>query len=222
MKDKLFSILAHDLRSPLANTSHLLQLTKTGAIDSDVFAQLASELEVNLDYNRELLDNLLSWARSQMQGINITKKTVTLQKLVNENILLAAGIADKKQVKLINNIDPNETVLVDENILQLALRNTISNAIKFSLPSKEVVISAKKENDKMILCVKDSGVGISEEDQKNIFTLHTTSRRGTQLEKGAGIGLRISSEMIQKMGGRIWLESKTGEGTSVFIEVDAA
>jgi signal transduction histidine kinase len=222
MKDKLFSILAHDLRSPLANTHHLLQLTKTGAIDSDIFSQLASELEINLDYNRELLDNVLNWAKSQMDGIIVNMKKLNLRKLVDENVLLFAAISEKKQVKIINNINTEDFVTADENIMLLALRNTISNAVKFSQPSRPVYISALTVESKTVITIKDEGVGISAEQQKNIFTVHTVSKRGTMQEKGAGIGLRITMEMIQKMGGRIWIESEEGNGTSVFIEVDTA
>ncbi len=222
MKDKLFSILAHDLRSPLANTHHLLQLTKTGAVDNDIFSQLASELEINLDYNRELLDNVLNWAKSQMDGIIVKMKKLDLKKLVDENVLLFAAISEKKQVKIINSINTWDSVMADENIMLLALRNTISNAVKFSQPSKPVHISSTTVNNKTIITIRDEGIGISAEQQKNIFTVHTVSKRGTMQEKGAGIGLRITMEMIQKMGGRIWIESEEGKGTSVFIEVDAA
>ena len=219
MKDKLFSILAHDLRSPLANTQHLLQLTKTGAIDSDIFTQLAAELEVNLDYNRELLDNLLSWARSQMNGVVIIPKEIKLRKLVDDNFSLFASTAEKKQVKLLNFIDENCLILADENVVKMALRNTISNAIKFSHPGKSVKISSYTTEGRVFIKIQDEGIGISESAKKNMFTFQTVSTRGTQQEKGAGIGLRITMEMVQKMNGKIWIESEEGVGTTAYLEV---
>ncbi len=220
LKDKLFSILAHDLRSPLANTQHLLQLTRTGAIDKDIFEQLAGELELNLDYNRELLDNLLNWASNQMNGISVNLKRIKLRKLVSENFSLFTSLAEKKQVKLQNKIDALCTIIADENIMRLALRNVISNAIKFSHSNKNIIITTQPSQHKLLIIISDEGIGISAEQQKNIFTLHTNSTPGTQQEKGAGIGLRITLEMIEKMGGKVWIESQENKGTSVFIEVD--
>ncbi|MGN6615775.1 MAG: tetratricopeptide repeat-containing sensor histidine kinase [Ilyomonas sp.] len=222
LKDKLFSIIAHDLRSPLANTKNLLQLTRSGIIEKEEFDDLSRELDNNLDHNRDLLDNLLNWAKSQMDGLRVESNEINLQDVVNENILLAKTAIDKKAIFIQNKIPADFKVKGDENILNLALRNTISNAIKFSRLEGDILIDCITENEKAIVIICDNGIGITEDKKQKVFSLDAVSTIGTMKEKGAGIGLRITMEMLHKMNGDIWLESIAGQGTTVYIQVDKA
>ena len=222
VKDKLFSILAHDLRAPLSNTLQLLQLTKKGDISQDEFKQLTEYLEAGLSYNNDLLDNLLNWAKGQMGGIIISKSKINLHAVAEENSALFEMICTKKKIELKNSIPAELEVLADENILRLAFRNIISNAIKFSKTESDILIETIEIGSKVQIVIHDKGIGLTTKQIQKIFSFDAISTYGTQKEKGAGIGLRITYEMIQQMGGKIWMESKLGEGTSVFLEVDKA
>ena len=222
VKDKLFSILAHDLRAPLSNTLQLLQLTKKGDISQDEFKQLTEYLEAGLSYNNDLLDNLLNWAKGQMGGIIISKSKINLHAIAEENSALFEMICTKKKIELINAIPAGLAVMADENILRLAFRNIISNAIKFSKTESVILIETIEIGSKVQIVIHDKGIGLTTKQIQKIFSFDAISTYGTQKEKGAGIGLRITYEMIQQMGGKIWMESKLGEGTSVFLEVDKA
>lgn len=222
LKDKLFSIIAHDLRSPLANTKNLLQLTRSGIIEKEEFDDLSRELDNNLDHNRDLLDNLLNWAKSQMDGLHVESKDLNLYDLVQENIALAKTAIEKKAITVYNKVPEDFFVNGDENILNLALRNTLSNAIKFSRIEGDIIVDCAVEDSKAIIMICDNGVGITEDKKQKIFSLEAISTIGTMKEKGAGIGLRITMEMLQKMDGDIWLESLPGHGTTVYIEVEKA
>lgn len=222
LKDKLFSIIAHDLRSPLANTKNLLQLTRSGIIEKEEFDDLSRELDNNLDHNRDLLDNLLNWAKSQMDGLHVESKVLNLFDLIQENIAVAKTAIDKKSISVYNKVPDDFVVFADENILNLALRNTLSNAIKFSRIDGDIIFDCAVENNKAIIMISDNGVGITDEKKQKIFSLEAVSTTGTMKEKGAGIGLRITMEMLRKMNGDIWLESLPGQGTTVYIEVEKA
>lgn len=222
LKDKLFSIIAHDLRSPLANTKNLLQLTRSGIIEKEEFDDLSRELDNNLDNNRDLLDNLLNWAKSQMNGLHVESQNLNLFDLVQENIALVKTAVEKKALTIYSKVPEDFVLNGDENILNLALRNTLSNAIKFSRIEGDIIIDCAVENNKALIVICDNGVGITEDKKQKIFTLEAVSTTGTMKEKGAGIGLRITMEMLRKMNGNIWLESLPGQGTTVYIEVEKA
>lgn len=215
VKNQLFSILAHDLRSPMSNMLHLLQITKKGEVSFEQFRQISDMLEADLVYNNQLLENMLNWAKSQMDGIILYKKKLRLEPLVKENINLFESIAARKKVKINCNIPSDMEVVADENILRLALRNAVSNALKFSTHDKSIDITLEKKEDKILLQVKDNGIGMTQQQLDKLYTLHVSSTTGTEKEKGAGLGLKITKEMMDKMEAPFWIESREGGGTIV-------
>ncbi|MEX6687881.1 tetratricopeptide repeat-containing sensor histidine kinase [Danxiaibacter flavus] len=220
IKNQLFSILAHDLRDPLANTLHLIKTLKTSDVSESDFKLMTNHLENDLTYNNELLQNMLNWAKSQMEGIVLYRKKIDLQQIVNENIALFNTLASKKNLTVSNLIPADTFIYADENILRLALRNTISNAIKFSFENQEIRLFTTNNCEGYVtLKVQDSGAGISEQRLATIFTGQIKSTRGTQKEKGAGLGLLITKEMMDYMETPLWIESTEGEGTDVFMKL---
>lgn len=219
LKDKLFSIIAHDLRAPLANTKSLLQLTQQGFLQKEEFENISKELSKNLEHSNELLDNLLHWAKSQMQGIQTEIKKIFLRPLVAECFQLFEAAAQKKKLDFENYVPDNCVVLSDENILRLALRNAISNAVKFSFPNGKIIVSCKQTPHHLQIFIQDFGKGISEENKRYIFSLKAVSTDGTHHEKGSGIGLKITMEMLHKVSGKISLESTLGQGTTVCLSL---
>ncbi|WP_207632576.1 tetratricopeptide repeat-containing sensor histidine kinase [Foetidibacter luteolus] len=215
VKNQLFSILAHDLRSPMSNTLHMLKLTKRGEVTFEQFRQMADLLEDDLVHNNELLDNMLNWAKSQMEGIVLHKKKIGLKYIVEENTHLFQSIAGRKHISFCEEIPETIEVTADENILRLALRNAISNAVKFSLPYGLIHITAKERDGKVLVQVTDKGMGLSATQLSRLFTSQVNSTTGTHSEKGAGLGLKITKEMMDRMEAPFWLESKEGGGTTV-------
>ncbi len=223
IKNQLFSILAHDLRDPLANTLHLIKTLKTSDVSESDFKLMTNHLENDLTYNNELLQNMLNWAKSQMEGMVLYRKKINLQQIVDENIALFNTLASQKSIIVSNHIPTDIFIYADENILRLALRNTISNAIKFSFENQEICIFTKNDGVGYItLKVQDNGAGISERRLATIFTNQIKSTRGTQKEKGAGLGLLITKEMMDYMETPLWIESVEGEGTRVFMKLQQA
>ncbi len=217
-KDKLFSIIAHDLRSPF---NPLLGLSEIIVNDSD---SLTSE-EIR-DYNKEiyytlknafnLLENLLSWSRLETGKMKFSPEKVSLYEKTVNVINLLSGNAKLKSITLSNKVDKNFYVSADPNMLHSILQNLIANSIKFSNKEGLIEISSKKVNDNLVqITVSDNGIGMTETQRDSLFGLSVNSTKGTNDEKGTGLGFMICKEMIEKHGGTISVESKLGEGTSI-------
>ncbi len=215
VKNKLFSIISHEFRSPLNSLKGALSLVRHGVITQEELAELSKDITDKINNTSIFLDNLLNWARSQMQGIEVKKQKINLNQLIKSSIDLLKPQADKKSVEIINDIPDDFTVNADRDMINLILRNLISNAIKFSLENGKIEIFATKKNGMTEISVKDSGVGIPEENLKRLFDLDTITTVGTANEKGTGLGLMISKNFVEAQGGNIYVKSKEREG-SVF------
>lgn len=214
VKDKFFSIISHDLRSPINALSGLLDLLDKGAVQPHELPGHLNELKTRFNHTRTLLNNLLDWTLLQMDKLNLQPARVDLKKLVNENIDLV-GPVQTKQITILNQIPQNAIAFADANTTNLVIRNLLTNAIKFTNDGGEVVINALEKNNFWTISVKDNGVGMNEEVLKILFDKtapYTT--RGTANEKGTGLGLILCKEFIEKNGGRIWVESKQGKGST--------
>ncbi len=214
VKNKLFSIISHEFRSPLNSLKGALSLVQHGVITQEELANLSKDITDKINNTSIFLDNLLNWARSQMQGIEVKKQQIHLNKLIKSNIDLLKPQADKKFVEIINNVPDDFTIHADRDMINLIIRNLISNAIKFSLENGEIEISVKKENGMAVIQVKDNGVGIPEKNLKRLFDLDTITTVGTANEKGTGLGLMISKNFVEAQGGNIHVKSKEREGST--------
>jgi two-component system, sensor histidine kinase and response regulator len=169
----------------------------------------------NLDAVQEDLDNLLYWAQSQLQGLQINCEELKVRTIVDEKIKLFKDAADRKGLTIINEITDELVVLADKNHLGLIVRNLMANAIKFNKRGGSIRIQEKRVGDHVEISVTDSGVGIKTNDLKRLFNAQTHfSNLGTDEEKGSGIGLLLTKEFIEKNGGAIWVTSEVGKGST--------
>ena len=213
MKDKLLSIISHDLKSPLNSISGSLDLVKEGLIDQQEFKMFLPELIKNVSYTNNLLDNLLHWARNQLEGSSINQEKINLKYLAYNKTELLRSQAELKNIRLQSEISQPIFVMADDIMIQIVLQNLISNAIKFCKSGDSITISAFQREEEGVLCVADTGMGISKEQQSLLFGRQSFTTRGTANEKGTGLGLILCKEFIDKNMGRIWVDSEPGKGS---------
>lgn len=214
-KDKLFSIISHDLRSPVASLRAVMELVTRSELSQAEFKDLTFALKRNIDSVYEDLDNLLMWAQSQLKGLQAFPESFDIGFLADEKAKLFDDLARNKGIKIINNIPHGIFVSADRNHVSLIFRNLITNAVKFSRPEGIISLTAGDRSDKLEITVTDSGVGISVEDLNKLFNAETHfTKPGTQKEKGVGIGLLITKEFVETNEGSICVESTIGVGTS--------
>lgn len=219
-KDTLFTIIAHDLRSPM---SGLLALTELLSHQPDIFSEkdirrLSTELHKNARNTFELLEDLLQWARMSQGGIDYSPRQCSLTNLVNTGLSTVTDMAKSKEITLRGDIPPELNVLVDQPMIKTVIRNILFNAIKFTPRRGGIVIKARQERQTVTVAIQDNGTGMDEQTLANIFSLKKEKRQlGTEGEKGTGLGLVLCKQFIEKHGGQIWVESEPGKGTTVFF-----
>ncbi len=213
VKDKFFSIISHDLRSPINALAGLLDLLDKGAVKPEELSRHIHELKSRFSHTRTLLNNLLDWTLLQMDKLNLQPTRIDLQKMADENIQLLGAIPNK-QITLHNNIPANTIGFADSNTVNLVLRNLMTNALKFTKDGGDVSIGAEDQGSEWLISVSDNGVGMNDDVLKILFDKtapYTT--RGTANEKGTGLGLILCKEFVEKNGGRIYVESQEGKGS---------
>ena len=216
-KDKFFSIIAHDLRTPF---SSLLGFTKLlveelPSMSQDQIQQIAVRMRKSATNLFSLLENLLEWSRMQQGLALFTPRTIPLPELVEAIITVASEQAKIKEIDLTSNI-PDLSVFADENMLQSVIRNLVSNAIKFTPKGGWVNVSVKTTCDNSVeFSVKDTGIGMIPSMVDDLFRIDfQTNRKGTEGEPSSGLGLIICKDFIKKHGGKIWVESEEGIGST--------
>ena len=217
-KDKLFSIIAHDLRNPLNSFLGLTQILteELPKLTLDKIQKLVLSMRNSAFNLVRLLENLLHWARIQQGLISYNPKIVRLLPFAEESIEMVMESANNKEIEITNDIPYGMLVYADINILQTAFRNLISNALKFTHRGGKIYISAKAAADSRIqISIKDSGIGMSRTIVDNLFRLDVkTNRIGIDGEPSAGLGLLLCKEIIEKLGGKLWVESEEGKGST--------
>ncbi|WP_339626990.1 tetratricopeptide repeat-containing sensor histidine kinase [uncultured Maribacter sp.] len=219
-KNKLFSIIGHDLRGPIGAFQGLLKLFKEGEMTKDEFLNFVPKLKVDIDSISFTLNNLLSWGQTQMNGSTTRPSSTKLDGIVEENIQLLSEIAESKSIKLINRIETNCQIWSDPNQVDIIIRNLLSNALKFTPNNGQIIIGAIQKLKTCEIYVKDNGMGMTEETMAKIFqkdSTHTTY--GTNDEKGTGLGLSLCKEMVEKNNGKIWVHSALGKGSSFYFTI---
>ncbi len=216
-KDKFFSIIAHDLRSPfqgLLGVSKILT-EEFESLSQDELRYFINTLNDALQNQYKFLDDLLSWSRIQSNRMEFNPKKLNLSLQIEDILMLLYHNIKNKKITLHNKIDANLSIYADENMLALLLRNLISNAIKFTPSGGLVEIYALDRQADVLIDVKDKGVGISDENVQKLFRIDKQfTTAGTNQEKGNGLGLVLCKEIIEKHGGKIWAESSPGKGSS--------
>ncbi len=213
-KDKLFSIIGHDLRGPIGAFQGLLGLFKKGEVDQDEFLSFIPKLKADIDHISFTLNNLLSWGQTQMNGTITKPSVVDLENIVSVNISLLSEIAFGKSIRMVNKVDEGTLIWSDPDQIDIVVRNLISNALKFTPKNGSVTVSAFEREEHWEVSVQDTGVGIDEETQKRLFAKNSNvTTYGTNNEKGTGLGLTLCREMVENNEGSIWVSSILGEGT---------
>jgi two-component system, sensor histidine kinase and response regulator len=217
-KDKILSIISHDMRSPLAGLKGLVNLMGSESITQQEFVDISKNLRKNLDYVYNDLDNLLHWANAQLKGIKPQFENVVLRQVVLEKVNLFGEVSKNKTITFEVDIPENVLVWADINHLGLIIRNLLSNAIKFSHANSCILITARSSDNEVNLFVQDFGVGMEPEDLKQLFKIENHfSKVGTQNEKGIGLGLILVNEFVKTNRGSIAIESKVGTGSTFSI-----
>jgi len=221
-KDKLFSIISHDLRSPLSGLIGILDILNTSyeSIQENERREIISNAAVVSKTTYTLMENLLEWSRIQTGKIKCIPENLNLIYLVNNVVSLYINNLKNKSLTLKIDIRPDLYIYADKTMTETILRNLISNAIKFSYQKSAIKISSVAKDDSIIIKVKDTGVGIDEEKSTELFNIGSGySTRGTANESGAGLGLVICKELVDVQGGKMWVESKKDKGSVFYFSV---
>ncbi len=224
-KDKFFSIIAHDLKNPLGNFRNILNIL-SGSYDNlseqdkTEFINLMKESADNI---YELLENLLTWARSQRGAIEFNPVEQNIPDLIKNTISLNQPLADRKQIKITFDSKDDFNASIDPNLFNTVVRNILTNAIKFTPENGLVEVSLILNKDNFTLIIADNGIGIDEKLKQSLFSIgENKSRLGTNKEKGTGLGLILSKEFIDNHHGTIDIDSKVNEGTKFIINIPLA
>jgi PAS domain S-box-containing protein len=215
-KDKLFSVIAHDLRGPFTSLLGFSSLLKENVrqYDSGHIETILTHINSAARNAFTLLENLLTWARSQNKQLEFNLQKIDIHKMICEISDTMKSMAEIKDISLEATLKEGFIIIADENMIKTILRNFISNAIKFTNQGGKIIVSARRTTEEVVITVADNGVGMTEEIKNNLFSLNTGSPSiGTANEKGTGLGLIISKEFAEKHGGHLEVESRPGNGS---------
>jgi PAS domain S-box-containing protein len=221
-KEKFFSIIAHDLRSPFLGILGSIQMltTEYNILTEEERKLLIERIGSSIRKTFELLENLLHWSRMQSGKIIPTPADLFLNKEVSQVIQLLKEFAMNKNVDLSFNINSGHQVRMDADMLKTIMRNLVSNAIKFSIPGGRINVSSEERDGEILIMVTDTGIGMDAETLDNLFKIDKTqSQLGTSNEVGTGIGLIVCREMVELNKGKVWAESREGAGSTFYLSL---
>ena len=215
LKDRIFSIIAHDLRGPLVNLSEVLKMVSYNQITNEEFKTLSPVLSKDIIYTTDLLENILHWSRSQLKGFGISKEFFNVRNVIINEINYHLPSATLKNIKILHDVFPHEVAYADVLMFQIVIRNILTNAIKFCNEGCEISITAAYQKNGMLkVSVKDTGIGIPKTTLEKLFKEENISSRGTKNEKGTGLGLMICKDFMHRNNGEITVESEIGVGST--------
>ncbi|MGC4234160.1 MAG: HAMP domain-containing sensor histidine kinase [Niabella sp.] len=220
-KNKLLSILGHDLKEPLASLQGYLQLLSDFDMEEEERREMNEQLLLMTKSASLMLSNILAWTNKQGHSIQVDLRDLSVKETLWPVIQLSRSISHKKQISLWLDLPENINVKADSQMLELIVRNLLMNAIKFTPAEGNIWLSAKTEGDRCMLEVKDDGIGIPEALRSNIFSINPGSRRGTASEKGTGLGLRLCKEFTEMLGGELTFKNNDDKGTTFSLTLPA-
>ncbi|KQC02155.1 hypothetical protein AQF98_00850 [Pedobacter sp. Hv1] len=221
-KNKLFSIVTHDIRSPLSSIQSYLEILTEHDIDQEERMSLEQQLLQITRDTSDMLTNLLSWSKTQMEGAHVDLVVLPVREALLNGLSIEKNIALRKGVELVISSDEDFAIIADQNMFQLVLRNLVSNAIKFTQPDGLITVSTLVDNDHCQIKIKDNGRGIDPVQQEKLFRLKASSTFGTHNERGIGLGLLLCKEYTDLQGGKIWFESNVDEGSIFYLSFKLA
>lgn len=213
-KDRLFAILSHDLQSPIANLQTFMNLIRWGALSQNEFAESTESFSSQLGNVRTMLENVLNWSISRMGGLKPKFESCNIHQIIEQELELLTHTAKNKGIQIINSIDAGIEIRADKNHLAFIFRNLIQNSLKFTNSGGNISLSYTEIAGKKVFEVADDGIGMQAEVQKTLFKIDKSSSKvGTNAEKGTGLGLIIVKELVEANGGNISVESRENVGT---------
>ncbi|MBP8067307.1 MAG: HAMP domain-containing histidine kinase [Pedobacter sp.] len=216
-KDKLFSIVTHDLKTPLNSIQSYLELLSMADLSEAEGMSLRKRLlEITIDTSA-MLTNVLSWSKTQMEGARAELVALNVKSALTNGLTIEKNLALKKGVNFEVSAEDNIFIIADKNMFELVVRNLVNNAIKFTPSNGLVSIFATRNDLECHILIKDNGLGIDAIQQEKLFQLTAASTYGTNNERGVGVGLLLCKEFTELQGGKIWFESKLGEGSSFYL-----
>jgi two-component system sensor histidine kinase ChiS len=216
-KDKFFSIIAHDLKNPFNTIIGFSDMMKESVRlnDSATFYEYTVMINTSAIQTLRLLENLLEWANAQRGNLSFTPVPINLNELITDEFLMIEEMAIGKNIKLISNVADTLTIVADKNMIRTILRNLITNAVKFTYKEGQVKVDAVAYKNHLEISVADTGIGMSQETMAKLFRIDANlTIRGTDNEKGTGLGLLLCKEFVERHNGKIWVESEEGKGST--------
>ncbi len=224
-RDTLYSVIAHDLRSPLGslkmmNNAVLMMVDKT-KVSSEVFEMLQMMNKTSEELF-QLLDNLLKWVRNRLNKQKIFKQESDINAIIRSTVDLFVPVAAQKHITIKKEgFEQSLTAFFDVDMVQTIVRNIMSNAVKFSFENGTIFVNSKAEGDNLIVSIKDAGKGIKQEDQDKILNPKVQfTTYGTNNEKGSGLGLMLCQDFVEMHNGKLWFESEEGKGTTFIFSLN--
>ncbi len=215
-KDRFFSIIAHDLKSPINAILGLTDVIKSeyNSLSEKELTVINDNIHSAASHTNNLLDNLLTWARSQNGTISFKPEVINITKVINKNIDVFNSLASRKNISIINLIESDIFIYADPNMIDTVIRNLLSNAVKFTFRDGRIIIAARTKNHNAEVCIKDNGKGMDKETMTGLFEIQEKANsKGTDDEPGTGLGLILCKEFIERNSGKIWAESDNGNGS---------
>lgn len=217
IKNQLFTIIAHDLRNPLSSLYGLVTLLEMRASNQEEMEKMIPELVSQFKHTSTLLNNLLNWSKSQMQGYKVVPSKFDIFELFRTNSKVLASRFQNKEISIKIDSTSSGLVFADRNMIDVVILNILSNAVKYCDKEDSVLISSTSQPGFLTISIKDTGMGIPKNKIRLLFTSSFYSTTGTRNEAGTGLGLMLCKEFVEKNGGKIWVESTFGEGATFYF-----
>ena len=218
VKDRLFSIVSHDLKDSISSIKGFIDLLREEGITQEEFYELIPELSENADNASLLLFNLLNWSKTQMQNLEPNPELFNIQDVFHTKLSLIEQKVEQKRIVIIDETQ-RELLYADKSMIEIVIQNLLTNAVKFSRTGDIITISNRNQNGYSLICVEDTGVGIAKENLDKLFKIEAFTTVGTKNEKGTGLGLSICKELVELNNGKIWVESTVNVGTKFYVEL---
>jgi signal transduction histidine kinase len=218
VKDKLFSIVSHDLKDSLSSINGFIDLLKDGSLSREEFDGLIPELSENANNASLLLFNLLNWSKSQMQSLEAKPSLFDVQEVFEDKLKLVEQRLESKGITLIDH-SLRDFAYADRSMFEIVIQNLLANALKFCKSGDTITVSNHISNGSCIISVADTGVGISKSNIEMLFKNTSFTTIGTNNEKGTGLGLSICKELVELNNGKIWVESTQGVGSTFYVQL---
>lgn len=218
VKDKLFSIISHDLKDSLSSINGFIDLLRDGSLSREEFDDLVPELSENANNASLLLFNLLNWSKSQMHSLDPKPTLFDVQEVFEDKVKLIEQRLDNKGIDLIDH-SLRDFVYADRSMFEIVIQNLLANAVKFCKEGDSITISNHISNGSCIISIADTGIGISKENIEKLFKSNSFTTIGTKNEKGTGLGLSICKELVELNHGKIWVESNLNVGSTFYVQL---